>query len=118
MEPRDGEGGAPDLSVLQVSCGACVILIPLALSFLLDLGVTSQIFVGGSRTALQLSLLGYILSFIFDVDHPAIVLCYLSFMATAAAYEACSKAPKGELSKRARAESRVARQITDVMHPP
>ena len=59
----------------------------------LRLGLERAVAIGACRSALQLSLLGYLLVPIFRINHPLLVLTYATFMACVAAHEATSRVP-------------------------
>ena len=64
--PREGY---ITVSWLQVGYAAGVLVVAIAVSFVLRLGVEGGIVLGGVRTFLQLLLLGYVLDYVFAVQN-------------------------------------------------
>ncbi|NEQ24072.1 MAG: iron export ABC transporter permease subunit FetB [Microcoleus sp. SIO2G3] len=58
----------------QLALAAALILINIALSIALELGLTQQLGLAAFRMTAQLLLVGYILEWIFTLDHPILVL--------------------------------------------
>ncbi len=64
----------PPISDLQLALSAGLVLVAGLVSALLRLGLLRSIIWGTLRTFLQLGLVGYVLSYIFALDHPALVV--------------------------------------------
>lgn len=67
---------------------ALLILINAGLALWLSLRITRRILVASLRSVIQLSLLGLLLRWVFDLDRPAIVVAVMAAMALIAGFEA------------------------------
>lgn len=83
-------GGAPPLGVLNMLAAALALVVPLAVSSALHLGIEWKMVVSSVRCAVQLTVLGYILKPVFDANNPYVVVLFIALMVTAAAGEACT----------------------------
>lgn len=80
-----------ELSTLQVTAAALLILINAAISLALRLGLGRSLLIASVRTILQLLLIGVVLHWVFQVKSPAIVLTMLSIMTGIAGYTAFAR---------------------------
>ncbi len=62
------------LTPLDLSVAAMLVIAIAALSFRMKLAVEKKILIAACRTALQLSLIGFVLNWIFNVAHPLWIL--------------------------------------------
>ena len=75
------------LSIEQMAMAASLVIVAMAISTWLRLGLTQNLFVGAIRACVQLTVMGYVLGFVFEstnVDNhvelfAAIVICPLCF---------------------------------------
>ena len=75
----------------QLALAAGLILVNLALSFALRLGLTRTLLVASVRMTVQLLLVGYVLGYIFALDRPLPVLGVALFMAGVAGVAAVNR---------------------------
>eukprot|EP00854_Cymbomonas_tetramitiformis_P002910 gene2910-3723_t len=85
------EDGPVKLTWLSICFALVVIALAMALSLRLQLKLESSLLISALRAILQLSLLGYILVPIFQLNSVYLVLLYCSFMICVSASEAVSK---------------------------
>ncbi|GAX72666.1 hypothetical protein CEUSTIGMA_g122.t1 [Chlamydomonas eustigma] len=86
-----GADGVIDLTPAAVALSAAVLLINALISLRLELGMHKQLLIATVRMIIQLSILGFILKPIFDINSPWLVLGYASFMIVIASVEAVSR---------------------------
>lgn len=72
------------MSLLQMALSIIFVIIPLILSVYLKLGLEKDIVIATVRSIIQLLLVGYILSFVFEADHPVYMLLMILLMIGAA----------------------------------
>ncbi|WP_246051944.1 ABC transporter permease [Desulfobotulus mexicanus] len=75
------------LSPFDLALAGTLIFINAGLSLLLRLNIGRQLMVSALRTVLQLSLLGFVLKFIFDLVNPGLIALMAFFMITTAGWE-------------------------------
>ena len=76
--------GAPDISWLALASCFLLLLIPLAVTARLRLGLTRDLLVAVCRMTLQLILAGLYLGYLFKWNHPGMNLAWLAVMLVAA----------------------------------
>lgn len=79
------EGSVPDISLAQLAIALAPLLLVLWLLYRWRLGAREVAYAHG-RMLLQLLLIGYLLTFLFATDTPALILAVLVFMLVAAAW--------------------------------
>lgn len=83
-----------DLSYWQVGLAALLILINAAISIGLRLGLERTLFVASLRTIVQLSLIGFVLQWVFGANRWYIVLAILVAMTLIAGVTAAKRSPR------------------------
>lgn len=81
----------PLLTHTDLIFGSVLVLINVALSLLLNLGVGRALLIAAFRAAAQLLLVGFILKHVFDSSSPWLILGVAFVMTTLAAYEVWSR---------------------------
>lgn len=81
----------PLLTYTDLLLGGVLVLINVALSLLLNLGVGRALLIAALRAAAQLLLVGFILKYVFDSSSPWLILGVALIMTTLAAYEVWSR---------------------------
>ncbi|MFK0522722.1 ABC transporter permease [Paenibacillus illinoisensis] len=76
------------MSILALSFTIIFIMLTMLISVWQKLGLERDIAVGTVRSAVQLLLVGYVLQFIFNSDHPALIIAIVGFMITVASFNA------------------------------
>lgn len=79
------------LSSIDLSLAAILVLALAAVSFQLKLGVGQRILIAGSRAALQLMLVGLVLKTLFEQTRPDLILGVTLFMLIIAGYEVMAR---------------------------
>ncbi|MBS99483.1 MAG: iron export ABC transporter permease subunit FetB [Oceanospirillaceae bacterium] len=69
-----------EISWLQLSLSLLFILIAAAASLYYRLKLEKDLLIGSVRTVAQLALVGYLLQFIFDLEHPLLILLLYMWM--------------------------------------
>jgi len=77
-----------DLSVLDLTLAAGLILIAIGISYRQRIGLTRDLVIGAVRTVVQLVLVGYVLVYIFALDRWYLVVSALLMMLAVAAWTA------------------------------
>lgn len=80
-----------ELSTLQVTAAALLILINAAISLALRLGLGRSLLIASVRTVLQLLLIGMVLQWVFKIDQVLVVIAILTIMTGIAGYTAFSR---------------------------
>lgn len=80
------------ISNLQLSFAVILVLITGGVSALLRLGLLKSLIWGTIRTVVQLTLVGYVLAYVFSINDPWLVLGILTLMCIVAARTATSRA--------------------------
>lgn len=91
MESSGSPGQVIYLSVASVATALALLLGSVLLSWRLQLGMHGQLAIGGLRCIVQLSILGYILKPIFDLNNWWLVILYCCFMVWLSALEAVGR---------------------------
>jgi len=73
------------LTPLDISVAATLIVLDAALSMWLNLQLHGKIIVAAVRMVVQLVAIGYVLRFIFSMNHPAVTLLLVVVMVLVAA---------------------------------
>lgn len=73
-----------ELSNVQVAIAAAVILVNGLISLSLKLGLEKSLLIASLRTIVQLTLIGFVLKWVFEVDEPLVVLAILALMTVVA----------------------------------
>jgi len=81
------ESGPLDLSLGELSIAAALLLVNGLVSLWLGLGLGRRLFVAAVRTVVQLTLLGYVLVYVFDVAHGLPVAAMAMLMLVLASFE-------------------------------
>lgn len=81
------------ISNLQLSFTVILILITGCISYVLRLGLEKPLILGTIRTFVQLTLVGYALSYIFAIDNFLLVLMIITFMTYVASKTAVTRTP-------------------------
>lgn len=93
VEPtNEATTGAGDLTLSHLAL-ACLVIVGQSLAArVLELGLSNQLLVSGTRAFIQLSCLGLILYPIFATQHPTLVFGYIfGFMILVSTHEACAR---------------------------
>ncbi|AXY25367.1 iron export ABC transporter permease subunit FetB [Suicoccus acidiformans] len=80
-----------DLSLGSLLFSSILLLIPIVISYKEDLGLEKDIVVAGVRAAVQLFIIGYILQFIFNVNHSWVTILMILFMVVNASWNAAKR---------------------------
>ena len=90
----DMSEGPTAITLPAVAAAAALVLTAfLVASSALSLGLERAVCVAAVRATAQLMTLGYVLVPLFRVNHPALVIAYIAFMAAVAALEAVGRPP-------------------------
>ena len=93
--------GSPPISDLQLALAAAMVLVAGLSSALLRLGLLRSLVWGTLRTFVQLGLVGYVLTYVFALNHPAmiaglvLVMCLLAARAAVARFKQVPNKPYG-----------------------
>jgi putative ABC transport system permease protein len=79
------------MTLLQLSLTIIFVMIPLLLSSYLKLGLEKDIVIATVRSIVQLFFIGYLLTFVFDGEHPVYILLMILLMIAAAAQNIIKK---------------------------
>ena len=71
------EAGPEQLTLLDMALVSACLLVNVALSLVMQLGLTRSLLIAGARTVVQLLAIGYVLQQVFAVGHPGYVLALL-----------------------------------------
>lgn len=91
---RAGTPGAIHLGPLDLVVAASLIAIAGALSVALRLGLLPKLLVAATRTVVQLALLGQVLTWVFGLDSPVVVLLLMLLMGVAAGHAAVGRSSR------------------------
>jgi putative ABC transport system permease protein len=80
-----------ELSALQVTAAALLIVVNAAISLALRLGLERSLLIASVRTILQLLLIGLVLQWVFQVEQVFIVIALLAIMTGIAGYTAFTR---------------------------
>lgn len=81
----------PPISNLQLALSVALVLLAGVISAMLRLGLTRSLIWGTVRTVVQLTLIGYVLTYVFSIDHPLLVAALIGVMCVAAARAAVTR---------------------------
>lgn len=79
------------MSIFALSFTVVFIMITMLVSVWQKLGLERDIAVGTIRSAVQLLLVGYVLQFIFNTDHPILIVAIVAFMIMVASFNAAKR---------------------------
>ncbi len=85
---------AVPISPLQLAIAGLLIVATGGLSLALKLGLERSLAVAALRTVVQLSLIGYVLKWVFAVDSPWVLLVAMTLMIAAAAHAAIGRSKR------------------------
>jgi putative ABC transport system permease protein len=88
------DAGALPLDAFDVALGSVLVILAGLISLALGLGLERRLAVAAARTVVQLAAVGYVLAYIFRVDHAGLVILALAVMTLAAAREAVQRASR------------------------
>jgi putative ABC transport system permease protein len=80
-----------ELSALQVTVAALLIIVNAAISLVLRLGLERSLLIASIRTILQLLLIGFVLDWVFHVERSFVVAAMLTVMTSVAGYTAFTR---------------------------
>ena len=83
-----------ELSTLQVTAAALLIIVNAAISLALRLRLERSLLIASVRTILQLLLVGLVLHWVFQVEQIIVVVAMLSIMTGVAGYTAFTQSPR------------------------
>ena len=83
--------GAVPIAPWQLAIASLLILLTGALSLALKLGLERSLAIAAARTVVQLSLIGYVLKWIFALDNPWVLLATMTAMIAVAAHAAIGR---------------------------
>lgn len=83
------------MSSLSLIFTIVFVFIALFLSKSFRIGLEKDIIIASIRAAVQLLVIGYVLSFIFDANHPAFMILILFLMLTVASQNVVKKKSRG-----------------------
>ncbi|KEA62074.1 YbbM seven transmembrane helix protein [Marinobacterium lacunae] len=87
-----------DIGWWQLSLSLVFILLAAVASIIYRLGMERDLLVGTVRTFAQLALVGYVLQFVFDIEHPALILLLYLWMLFWAAHAIHGRVAEPEVS--------------------
>ena len=90
-EPGAATAGVIPISDLHLALSTVLVLAAGLISAVARLGLLRSLLWGTARTFVQLMLVGYVLSFVFTLDHPGLVLGLVLLMVLTAARAATSR---------------------------
>ncbi|WP_405155511.1 ABC transporter permease [Paenibacillus sp. FSL K6-0108] len=76
------------MSLIALSFTIIFVMVTMLISVWQKLDLEKDIAIGTIRSAVQLLLVGYVLQFIFNSDHPALIIAIVGFMITVASINA------------------------------
>ncbi|MCG8402375.1 MAG: iron export ABC transporter permease subunit FetB [Firmicutes bacterium] len=79
----------------QLALSVLLVLVSGLVSALLRLGLLNSLLWGTVRTFAQLFFIGYALSYIFDINHPALILAIIIIMSVIASQASMQRVPSG-----------------------
>lgn len=72
------------MTFFQISLAFIFVIIPLVMSAMLKLGLEKDVIIAAVRSTIQLMIVGYILTFVFDGNHPIYMFLMILLMIVAA----------------------------------
>ena len=88
------------LSIEQMAMAASLVVVAMAISTWLRLGLTQNLFVGAIRACIQLTIMGYVLVFVFESTNFALIVLLLLFMIGLAAQTASARQRSSPFDRR------------------
>lgn len=82
------------MTYLTLSLTLLFVLIPLLIAHSLKLGIEKDMLIATVRSIVQLLVVGYLLQFVFDQDHPLFMLLMIALIIAAATHNASKKGLK------------------------
>lgn len=82
------------MTFLTLSLTLLFVLIPLLIAYALKLGIEKDMLIATLRSIVQLLVVGYLLQFVFDQDHPLFMVLMIALMISAATHNASKKGVK------------------------
>ena len=82
------------MTFLTLSLTLLFVLIPLLIAYALKLGIEKDMLIATLRSIVQLLVVGYLLQFVFDQDHPLFMVLMIALMISAATHNAGKKGVK------------------------
>ncbi|QTQ08823.1 iron export ABC transporter permease subunit FetB [Macrococcoides canis] len=79
------------MTLFQISLAFIFVIIPLIMSAVLKLGLEKDVIIAAVRSTIQLMIIGYILTFVFDGNHPIYMFLMILLMIVAAAQNIVKK---------------------------
>lgn len=79
------------MTIFQISLAFIFVIIPLVMSSVLKLGLEKDVIIAAVRSTLQLMIVGYLLTFVFDGKHIIYMLLMILLMIVAAAQNIIKK---------------------------
>lgn len=79
------------MTIFQISLAFIFVIIPLVMSSVLKLGLEKDVIIAAVRSTLQLMIVGYLLTFVFDGKHIIYMLLMILLMIAAAAQNIIKK---------------------------
>lgn len=79
------------MTLFQISLAFIFVIIPLVMSAVLKLGLEKDVIIAAVRSTIQLMIVGYILTFVFDGNHPIYMFLMILLMIVAAAQNIVKK---------------------------
>ncbi|QIH77837.1 iron export ABC transporter permease subunit FetB [Macrococcoides canis] len=79
------------MTLFQISLAFIFVIIPLVMSAVLKLGLEKDVIIAAVRSTIQLMIIGYILTFVFDGNHPIYMFLMILLMIVAAAQNIVKK---------------------------
>ncbi|CAD2076712.1 ABC transporter permease [Jeotgalicoccus meleagridis] len=79
------------MTFTQLALSLVFVIIPLVLTIYLKLGLEKDIIVATIRSTIQLLIVGYILTFVFEADHPIYIILMIIVMIAAATQNVIKK---------------------------
>jgi len=87
----DTPGGAISLSFADLAIAAALIVVAAVISLLMRLRLERQLALATVRTVVQLLMVGYVLKWVFDIEHVLLVLGVAGLMIAAAGHAAVQR---------------------------
>ncbi|MEI7027922.1 ABC transporter permease [Paenibacillus sp. y28] len=79
------------MSLLALGMTLVFVFITMLISMWQKLGLEKEVFIGTIRSAVQLLLVGYVLQFVFQADHPLLLLVIVAIMIVVATWNAAKR---------------------------
>lgn len=86
------------MTLFQISLAFIFVIIPLVMSAVLKLGLEKDVIIAAVRSTIQLMIVGYILTFVFEGNHPIYMFLMILLMIVAATQNIIKKDKESEES--------------------